>query len=162
MEYSVCLCIFFGETKLIYMSGEKEYLSAKLNGMALITVLGTIIYLIRAPWKSGMCQRCVIYLFDSYVMNSFPPTYKNIFFREPCVHRKEENLRETFPSTLKQKILKVLKKILSVLNYFAAIFSVELPIAKLCKWHAVSVRNRKKVTEALLVLQILSDNTAIL
>lgn len=55
MEYSVCLCIFFGETKLIYMSGEKEYLSAKLNGMALITVLGTIIYLIRAPWKSGMC-----------------------------------------------------------------------------------------------------------
>lgn len=55
-------------------------------------------------------------------MNSFSPTYKNIFFREACVHRKEENLSEKLPSTLKQKILKVFFfffKVLSVLNYFA-------------------------------------------
>lgn len=47
MEYSLYLCIFFGETKANLHDSTKEYLSAKLNGMELITVLWTIVYLIK-------------------------------------------------------------------------------------------------------------------
>lgn len=82
MEYSLCLCIFFGETKTNLHDSTKEYLSAKLNGMELITVLGTIVYIIRgqaAPWRTGIFYRCIIYLFHSRVMNSLSPDFQKYF-----------------------------------------------------------------------------------
>lgn len=41
-------------------------------------------------------------LFDSYVINPFPD-FQTIFHRELYVQRKEENLGENFPVTLKQE-----------------------------------------------------------
>lgn len=76
-----------------------------------------------------MFVRC-IYPFDSHVPNLFPD-FQKYFTKRSWRLKEGRKLNENFSLTLKQEDIKSLK-ITGRFKVFAAIFSVELPMEKLC------------------------------